>query len=113
MRAISATIHWPTACPCSGEAWPAGAASPDMDRHLRRIGAGDQVRGAEQVEKFLPGEPLAPPRYFLFHHVDMSGRPSESNGAQLEKKPRQFGQFLLPCERFHGAIAGFSLPART
>src|SRR5690606_20202695 len=61
---------------------------PDMDRHLRGVGAGYQVCGPDEIEKMLPGEPAAAVDDLVLHHRDVRGRSAERDHAELQEEPR-------------------------
>ena len=61
-------------------------AVPDVDRHLGRVRAGDEVRGAEQVEELLAGQPAAAAHHLVLHHGDVGGRPAEAQVPSLRKR---------------------------
>lgn len=71
---------------------PAPAPVPDMDGEFRRIGAGDEVGRAHQIQKFVFREPTAMADHFVFHHGDVRSRSAEGREAQTKEQPGQFGQ---------------------
>ena len=68
------------------QARPAGALIADMDHHFGRIGAGDQIGGADEVEKMFSGQPLAPRHGLIFEHGDVAGGPPEADDSQFSAK---------------------------
>jgi hypothetical protein len=58
----------------------------DVNGELGRVGAGDEVRRAEQVEKLFVRKPLSADDHFLVHHRDVRGWASERSGAELEEE---------------------------
>ncbi len=52
--------------------------------------AGDEVRGAQHIQKVLLVHPLATPDRLLVHHGDVSRRPAKSGEAQFEEKRYHF-----------------------
>jgi hypothetical protein len=63
-----------------------------VDGHLGRVGPGDQVRRAQQVEEFLAAHPGSPAHHLVFHHRDVRGGPAEGRGAEAEKEKRDLGE---------------------
>jgi hypothetical protein len=57
-----------------------------VDRHLGRVGAWDEVGGAEQIEELLVAEPLTPRDQLLAHHGDVGRRPAESRRAEAQEE---------------------------
>ena len=76
------------------QAAPAPLAQSDMNGHLRRVGAGDEIRCAEQVQKLRFRQPPAARDHFIFHHGDMGRRPAERGEAEPEKQPGEFPKRL-------------------
>jgi len=62
---------------------PATAHEADVDRHLGRIRAGDQIRRADQVQKVLSRQPTAAFDHLVFHQSQMRGRTAEADRTQL------------------------------
>jgi hypothetical protein len=63
-----------------------------VDGHLGRVGAGDKVRGGEQVEEHFAAHPAAPAHHFVFHHGDVRRGSAERGRAQAEKEQGDFAQ---------------------
>jgi hypothetical protein len=57
-----------------------------MDRHLGGIGTGDQVGGAEEVEKCFAAHPSTSRDDFFFHHGDVDRRAAHGSEAELEEE---------------------------
>src|SRR4030095_489805 len=68
---------------------PSRPPAPDVNGHLGRIRAGDQIRRAEQVEKLVARKPAASPDDLILHHRDVRRRAPERDHAQLEKEERK------------------------
>src|SRR5277367_3661268 len=58
-------------------------------------GAGNEIAGAEQIEKFLAGEPLATANQLVFHDGDVRRRAAEGGGSEPQKKQREFTQGMI------------------
>jgi hypothetical protein len=63
-----------------------------VDRHLGGVGAGDEVRRAEQVEVLLLGEPAAPLDDLVVKEGDVRGRSAKGGEAEAEKEGGDFEQ---------------------
>jgi len=63
-----------------------------MDRHLRGIRAGDEIRRSEQVKEALVVQPFPPLDNLVVHHGDVSRRTSESRDADPQEVSGDFRQ---------------------
>src|SRR5262245_25153193 len=61
----------------------------DVNGHLGRIRAGDQIRRAEQIEKLVVRKPAASPDDLILDHRDVRRRAAERDHAQLEEEERK------------------------
>ena len=68
---------------------PAALQPPDVNGHLRRVRPGDQVRGAEKIEKPSVGQPAAPYDDLGAHHGDVCRWPPEGSGPQAQEERHQ------------------------
>ena len=68
------------------QAHPAGAHIPDVDRHFCRIGTGDQVGRAQQIEELFIRQPFTAEDDFIVHDRNVRGRSAKRSESQLEKK---------------------------
>ncbi|MDC4227221.1 MAG: hypothetical protein MPW15_23990 [Candidatus Manganitrophus sp.] len=73
---------------------PSGPTKADVNRHLCGVRAWDQIRRADQIEKFFIAEPLAPPYRFVVHQGDVGRGAAEGGHAEPEKQRRHFGHSL-------------------
>ena len=75
----------------AGEEQPESAAAsiPEMNRHLGRVGAGNQVGRGEQIEKVGVGQPPPPLDDLVPHHRDVRGRSAEGGHPQAQKQAGQ------------------------
>ena len=71
------------------QAAPSGALVAQVDRQLGRVGSGDEVGGAYQVDEPVVVEPAPPHHDFVAHHRDVRGGSAEANRSQLEEQERQ------------------------
>lgn len=71
---------------------PAALLVTDEDRQLRRAGAGDEIRRAEQVQEPLGREPSASPDNLVLHDGDVSRRASECREAESKKEEGKLGE---------------------
>lgn len=67
---------------------PAAATMADVDGHFGGVRAGDEVGGAEEIEEFGFGEPLAAADDFILHHGNVGGGSTKGGEAKLEEKRR-------------------------
>jgi hypothetical protein len=67
---------------------PARDAVADVDRHLGRVRAGDQVGRADEVEELGVRQPPAPPDDLVLHQRDVRRRPAEAGRAQPQEQGR-------------------------
>lgn len=65
---------------------PSCPAEADVQRHLRGIGAWDQIGRSDEVEKLGGGEPPSFLDDLPLHQGQMSGRSAEAEAAKLEKE---------------------------
>src|SRR3989337_2367583 len=63
-----------------------------MDRHLRGIRAGDEIRRSEQVKEALVVQPFPPLDDLVVHHGDVGRRTAEGRDAKPEKASGDFRQ---------------------
>ena len=67
----------------------------DVNGHFSGVRTGNEIRCAEEVQKFLIGEPFATMDDFVLHHGDVGGGSAKGSKAELEKKggdgPKTFG----------------------
>jgi len=68
------------------------ADQPELNRQLRRAGAGDEIDGGNQVKEMLPVDPAASMDDFIFHHCNMRGRPAKGGEAQPREEGGDFAQ---------------------
>src|SRR5439155_10863000 len=74
------------------ETWKSSASVPDVDRHFGRIGSGDKVGGAHQVDELFVRQPATSSHHLVFHQGDVRRRPAKTDGAEFQEKPREFVQ---------------------
>jgi hypothetical protein len=58
---------------------------PDVDRHFRRVGSGDQIRSTKQVEEVVRGQPFPSGDDLVAHHRDVGGGSSKGSEAQAQE----------------------------
>jgi hypothetical protein len=76
---------------------PASALVADVNRHLRRVRAGDEIRGSQQIEKLLAREDTV---LFPAFRKIVSEHEYDSLGEDFEKREHElFGE-----EGFHGMV---------
>lgn len=75
------------------EAAPAGPVMADVHGHLRRVGTGDQMRGADEVDELLLLHPPTMGDDFIVHHRDVRSGLAERDAPQLAE---QTGQLVQP-----------------
>jgi hypothetical protein len=63
-----------------------------VDCHLGRVGAGDEIGRAEQIEEMLVVQPLATMNDLIAHHGNVRRRPAKSGRTELEKEARYFAE---------------------
>jgi hypothetical protein len=68
---------------------PAGPLVADVNRHLRRVWSGNQIRSGKQVQGVFVRKPPPPPHDFVLHHCDMRRGAAECNRAEFEKQQRK------------------------
>jgi hypothetical protein len=66
----------------------------DVNRHLGRVWAGNQIGCAEQIEEFLARQPLAAADDLVLHHRDVRCRTAKCGGAEFKKQYGNFEQWL-------------------
>src|SRR5690606_688056 len=81
---------------------------PDMDRHLRGVGARNQIRGPDEIEKVLPGEPAAAVDDLVLHHRDVRGRSAERDHAERQKELRDVTEAAPRRQCLHFAVRGLA-----
>jgi hypothetical protein len=88
---------------------PARPPVADVDRQLGRVRAGDEIRGPEEIDELLAGEPAAPPHRLLLHHGDVGRRTAEGHRAEPQEEQRHLAQDAdarVAGGRPHAAAAG-------
>src|SRR5262249_49894619 len=70
----------------------AGPDAADVDGDFGGIGPRNQVRGANQIEKLLVGQPAAPAYQLVLHEGDVRRPPTKADGAELQEDGRQLAQ---------------------
>ena len=78
--------------PATSRPEPAAPRRADVDGQLGRVGAGDEVGGAEQVEELLARQPAAPADDLVLHHRDVRRGAAEGRRAQPQEEPRQLAE---------------------
>jgi hypothetical protein len=61
----------------------------NVDREFGRVGAWDQVRGADVIEEALTSHPLSPPNHLVFHQRNVRGGAAEPRCSQPQKEQRE------------------------
>ena len=83
---------------------PAGTVPADVDGHLGRVGAGDQVGRPEQVEELGLREPAPAADDLMLHQGDVRRRAAEGGRPQAEEQPGQLAQRRRPCGGRRGCL---------
>jgi hypothetical protein len=64
----------------------------DVDGHFGGVGAGNEIRSAEEVEEFFVGKPFSAMDDFILHHGDVGGGSTESGEAELQEESGNYGK---------------------
>src|SRR5271166_3028859 len=73
--------------PCHQQPRPAGTGPADVDRHLSRVGTGDEVRGPKHVEELLVREPPTPLDDLTLHQGNVGCQSPERCGTEPHEEP--------------------------
>lgn len=64
---------------------PATAEQPYVNRHLRGVGTGNEVRNAEEVQEVFVRDPSSSLDDFVLEHGDMGGRTAERRQSKFQE----------------------------